>query len=250
MAHYKMTASSRVGCVRTNNEDMLLVGENLLRNGKMSYEYDTEQTGRFLVALADGMGGHNCGEVASEDVLSNLRYYFNDLPTNLSPEEFNEAIYDWLKSVCLMINSKGQHDPTFRDMGTTLVALAYYGNDYYWMNCGDSRLYLLHQGGLRQLTVDHSLSNLLGSTRHSSQIVNCIGGGSQDSYIDIVRCTEQVGEGDILMLCSDGLTDMVSDDEIRRMLIEGFDADALCQAAEDAGGHDNVSVTLIQVEKL
>ena len=235
-----ITASSRTGCVRTNNEDMLLIGELLLRNGKMSSRVATSGSDRYLLALADGMGGHSCGEVASADTLSNLRFFFNDMPAGLKPGGFEEAICGWLKSI---------NNIACRDMGTTLVALAYYGGLFFWMNCGDSRLYRLHDGGLTQLTKDHSLNNLMGVAKHSNLITNCIGGGCKTSYIDIVECTDQVMPGDTMMICSDGLTDMISDDEIRGILSDGFDADALCQAAEDAGGRDNISVIVARMSE-
>jgi protein phosphatase len=100
---------------------------------------------------------------------------------------------------------------------------------------------------LTQLTTDHSLSNLLGSPQHSNFITNCIGGGCKTSYIDLVQCTDLVLPGDVFMLCSDGLTDMVPDDEIARLLTAGHDAEALCEAAEEAGGADNVSVIVVRV---
>jgi protein phosphatase len=116
------------------------------------------------------------------------------------------------------------------------------------MNCGDSRLYRLHDGVLQQLTTDHSLNNLLGSNQHTNIITNCIGGGCKTSYIDLVQCTADVQPGDVFMLCSDGLSDMISDEEIARLLLSGHEATALCEAAEEAGGHDNVSVIVIHVE--
>ena len=249
MSHLHITASSRVGCVRTNNEDMILVKDSFLRNGKDHYVFDVEEEKQLLLALADGMGGHNCGEVASSDVLHNLRYFFNDLPSNLSSNVFTDAIYSWLTSICRTIDTKGHSDPIFQNMGTTLVALAYIGGEYYWMNCGDSRFYRLHHGELKQLTTDHSLSQMMGRKEHSSLIVNCIGGGCKESYIDIEKCTDEVEVGDVLLLCSDGLTDMIDDETIKGQLAAGFDADALCQLADDAGGCDNVSVVVIHVEE-
>ena len=249
MSHLHITASSRVGCVRTNNEDMILVKDSFLRNGKDHYVFDVEEEKQLLLALADGMGGHNCGEVASSDVLHNLRYFFNDLPSNLSSNVFTDAIYSWLTSICRTIDTKGHSDPIFQNMGTTLVALAYIGGEYYWMNCGDSRFYRLHNGELKQLTTDHSLSQMMGRKEHSSLIVNCIGGGCKESYIDIEKCTDEVEVGDVLLLCSDGLTDMIDDETIKGQLAAGFDADALCQLADDAGGCDNVSVVVIHVEE-
>ena len=133
-------------------------------------------------------------------------------------------------------------------MGTTLVAIALYEGRFYWMNCGDSRLYRLHEGKLQQLSTDHSLSNLTGEKSHSHIITNCIGGGCKSSYIDIVECSDQVASGDTFLLCSDGLSDMLDDATIERLLNDGSDANGLCRAAEAAGGFDNVSVALIHVE--
>jgi protein phosphatase len=244
-----ITASSRVGCVRSNNEDMILVSELLIRNGKMSRQVDSNDSDRYIIALADGMGGHSCGEVASAETLGNLKYYYSDLPKGLSPGDFNEAMNEWLISINYILEAKGVDDASCRGMGTTLVALAYYEKRFFWINCGDSRLYRLHDNKLQQMTTDHSLSNLMGvAEKHSPLITNCIGGGCKSSYIDLVECTKMVEPGDAFMLCSDGLTDMVDDQEIERLMVKGFDADALCQAAEDAGGRDNVSVILIRVE--
>ena len=246
----KITASSRVGLVRSNNEDMLLIGDLLLRNGKMSKQADTSDTDRYLVALADGMGGHAGGEVASADTLANVKFYFGDLPKGLAPGEFNEAMNEWLRSINHILESKGLDDYSCRGMGTTFVALAYYENRFFWMNCGDSRLYQLHDGKLQQLTTDHSYSVLIGSAvKHSPMITNCIGAGCRSSYLDLVECTTQIQPGDTIMLCSDGLSDLVDDKEIERLLAGEFDADALCQAAEDEGGRDNVSVIVCRFEE-
>ena len=242
-----ISAASRVGCIRTNNEDMLLVNDSYVRNGKMSTEVNMEEHDRYLLALADGMGGHQSGEVASSDVLHNLQFFFSEIPSNLRPGDFNESIYEWLESINNIIDSKGQMDPAYRGMGTTLVALAYYDGEFYSMNCGDSRFYRLHLGKLRQLTTDHSLSNLMGSSEHSNVITNCIGGGCKNSYIDMMQCTHDIQPKDTFLLCSDGLNDMISDIEIEGMLNDGYDADALCHAAELAGGVDNVSAIVFKV---
>ncbi len=245
-----ITASSRVGCVRSNNEDMILVGDLLVRNGKMSRNIDIADSDRYIFALADGMGGHSCGEVASADTLGNLKYYFSDLPKGLAPGNFNEAMNEWLRSINNILESKGMTDPSCRGMGTTLVALAYYEHRFFWMNCGDSRLYRQHDGKLQQLTTDHSLAALMGMTgKRSPLITNCIGGGCTGSYLDLVECTNMIEPGDAFMICSDGLTDMVDDEEIERIIAGDFDADALCQAAEDAGGRDNISVIVIRVSE-
>lgn len=242
-----ISAASNVGCVRHNNEDMILVGNEFVRNRELLSEVELPADGRMLVALADGMGGHNSGEVASHDVLSNLNFYYNDLPAGLQPGDFTEMVYDWLDSINHIIDSKGHSEARYRDMGTTLVALAYYEGEFYWMNCGDSRLYHFRENNLLQFTTDHSLNSLTGSSTHSNIITNCIGGGCKTSYLDMVQCTKDIRSGDLLMLCSDGLTDMVDDSHIHSLLACGCDASTLVDAALEAGGHDNVSVCLVRI---
>lgn len=248
MAHIQITASSRVGCIRNNNEDLILVDDALIRHSHYRTQFSTDDKSRLMLAVADGMGGHNCGEVASADTLSNLRYFFGDMPAHMNDNQIIESMNGWLRSICRDIDAKGHSAPTFRDMGTTLVAMFYYEGQYYWMNCGDSRLYRFHQGQLTQLTTDHSLSNVLGLQTHSYQIVNCIGGGTRDSYLDMASMTAQVEPGDVFVICSDGLSDMVTDDEICEFLQRGADADDLCDAAEAVGGYDNVSVIKISID--
>lgn len=244
---FSITAVSNVGCVRENNEDLVLVDTKFVRNDKYWTMVDVASTERYLIALADGMGGHNRGEVASSDALHNLQFFFSDLPTGLSSGDFNEMMIEWLNSINNIIDSKGRSEAQYRDMGTTLVSLAYFENEFYWMNCGDSRLYHFRDGVLKQLTTDHSLDNLKGTTGHSSIITNCIGGGCKSSFMDIVKCTDLFESGDILLLCSDGLTDMVSDAVIANLLNQGADASRLCDTALAAGGFDNVSVIVIKI---
>ena len=146
MSRIVLTAASRVGCVRSNNEDMILAYDKFVRSEAYQTEFMTENTDRFVIALADGMGGHLAGEVASAETLENLRFFINDLPKGLSSCEFNEMIMVWLDSVNKMISSKGLVDPSLSEMGTTLVGVTYYSGKYYWMNCGDSRLYRFRNG--------------------------------------------------------------------------------------------------------
>ena len=248
MSRIVLTAASRIGCVRSNNEDMVLAYDKLLRSDAYKTEFMTENTDRFIIALADGMGGHNAGEVASEETLSNLKYFIHDLPRGLAPGEMNEMMVEWLNSVNKMINSRGLMDTSKLDMGTTLVGVLYYGERYYWMNCGDSRLYRLRDGQLTHLTVDHSLTKNDGSQRHSNVITNCIGAGFKDSYIDFYEFTNDVLPGDTYLLCSDGLNDMITDLEIQELMVANKTANQLCEAAIEAGGFDNVSTCVFHIE--
>lgn len=248
MSKITLTAASRIGCVRSNNEDMVLAYDKFLRSDVYCTEFLTENTERFVIALADGMGGHRAGEVASEQVLDSLKFFISDIPRGLSIGEFDETMMVWLQSINNNINRQGRADPALLEMGTTLVGIIYYGGKYFWINCGDSRLYRLRDGKLVQISTDHSLSNARGEKKHSNIITNCIGAGCKNSYLDIFEFTADFKQGDIYMLCSDGLNDMVPNTKIEQLMNEGCTANDLCEAAIEAGGYDNVSVCMFHVE--
>ena len=235
MIRLQAVAKTDVGIMRQMNQDYCYA--------------NTNETGLLpnLFIVADGMGGHNGGEIASSDVLHNLQFFFSDLPATLSSGDFDEAIYDWLKSINSILDSKGRADVQYRDMGTTLVTLTYYNKRFYWMNCGDSRIYRLHGEELQQVSTDHSLNSMTGDKVHTGIITNCVGGGCQTSFIDMNECTDVVKPGDIWVLCSDGLSDMIDDEEIKQMLLDGADAQKLCDAAVAAGGFDNVSACVVKI---
>lgn len=242
-----MTAASRVGCIRSNNEDMVLAYDKLVRSDAYSTEFNSENTDRFVIAVADGMGGHQAGEVASERALSHLKYFISDLPRGLSSGQFHETMLEWLSAINKAINSHGHADPSKLEMGTTLVGVLYYNGQYYWMNCGDSRIYRYRDGQLKQLSTDHSLNMVNGTKKHSNVITNCIGAGCTNSYMDMFDMTADVLPGDIYLLCSDGLNDMVDDQDIARLLGSHCTANALCEAAIELGGYDNVSACVFEV---
>ena len=240
-----ISAASWTGRVRRQNEDMVLVNDRFVREDSYQTQIVLGREDRLLVAVADGMGGHNRGDVASNDTLHNLHYFFYDIPSCLTVGDFNEAIVEWLESINNYIASKGRADVQFKGMGTTLVGIAYYNRDFYSMNCGDSRLYRFRNHQLIQLTTDHSLNNMNAGEKRSNIITNCIGGGCRSSFIDMVQMTDDMLQGDVFLLCSDGLTDMLPDEAIIELLEQNADADALCSAAIKAGGIDNVSSCVI-----
>ena len=243
-----ISAASWTGRVRSQNEDMVLVDNRFIRENTYQTQIVLGREDRMMIAVADGMGGHNRGDVASNDTLRNLHYFFYDIPSCLNVNDFNEAMAGWLESINNYIASKGRADEQFKGMGTTLVGLAYYNNDFYSLNCGDSRLYRFRDHQLVQLTTDHSLSNLVGNEKHTNVITNCIGGGSKSSFIDMVTMTNDIMSDDVYLLCTDGLTDMLSDKAISELLEGKADADTLCSAAIEAGGIDNVSCCVISIK--
>ena len=243
-----ISAASWTGRVRSQNEDMVLVDNRFIREDTYKTQIVLGREDRMMIAVADGMGGHNRGDIASNDTLRNLHYFFYDIPSCLNVNDFNEAMAGWLESINNYIASKGRADEQYKGMGTTLVGLAYYNNDFYSLNCGDSRLYRFRNHQLVQLTTDHSLSNLVGDEKRTNVITNCIGGGSKSSFIDMVTMTNDIMSDDVYLLCSDGLTDMLSDKAISELLEGKADADTLCSAAIEAGGIDNVSCCVISIK--
>jgi len=248
MSVFLVTASSQTGCVRKNNEDMLLVNDKFLRDDKIeNMVIDDSGNTTTIFALADGMGGYNAGEIASSDVLHSLQFFVKDLPVGMSVAEFTEVMMKWFDNINMTIDTKGRINTDMALMGTTLVGFIHYDGKFFWMNCGDSRLYRLRDGKLSQISTDHSLREAFGSDEPSHVILNCIGGGCQTSYLDIYEFRDSVRDGDIYMLCSDGLNDMISDSEIEEELNTNGTAEALIEAAYNAGGGDNVSVIVAKV---
>ena len=243
-----ISAASWTGRVRSQNEDMVLVDNRFIREDTYQTQIVLGREDRMMIAVADGMGGHNRGDVASNDTLRNLHYFFYDIPLCLNISEFNEAMAGWLNSINNYVASKGRADEQFKGMGTTLVGIAYYNNEFYSLNCGDSRLYRFRDRQLVQLTTDHSLSNLKGDEKHTNVITNCIGGGCNSSFIDMVTMTNDIMPHDVYLLCSDGLTDMLSDKAISELLEGKAGANTLCSAAIEAGGIDNVSCCVITIK--
>ena len=243
-----ISAASWTGRVRSQNEDMILVDNQFIRDDTYKTQIILGREDRMMIAVADGMGGHNRGDIASNDTLRNLHYFFYDIPSCLNISKFNEAMAGWLESINNYIASKGRADEQYKGMGTTLVCLAYYNNEFYSLNCGDSRLYRFRDHQLAQLTTDHSLSNLEGDEKRSNIITNCIGGGSKSSFIDMVTMTNEIMPKDVYLLCTDGLTDMLSDKAISELLEGAADANTLCSAAIEAGGIDNVSCCVITIK--
>lgn len=209
---FKLTinACSDKGCVRNNNEDMVLVSNVFVRSDSYRVETDVDDNGRYIVAVADGMGGHRSGDVASEETLKSLSTTFISIPNNLEIGAFNESFYEWLDSINKFIERLGLRNERYRGMGTTLAAIVIYEDKIFWLNCGDSRIYRYRNGVLRQISHDHSLSNLTGNQDNPNVIVNCIGGGCKTSYIDLVEFTKDLMPNDMYLLCSDGLDKMLT----------------------------------------
>jgi serine/threonine protein phosphatase PrpC len=232
----RIGSATDVGLVRANNQDRLLVAEPLF-------------------AVADGMGGHAAGEVASAIAVTALEEAFTDrTPDGLAAaaKAANRAVWD-----------HAQTDLELRGMGTTLVALALVGEDgaeeLAVANVGDSRLYLLSQGDLVQVTADHSLVAELvaegqiqpeeAEVHPQRHVLTRALGVDADVAVDLL--TLDLHRGDRYLLCSDGLSREVSDDQVasilRRLADPGEAARELVSQAREHGGNDNITVVVVDV---
>ena len=108
---FAITASSNVGLVRKNNEDMILVRNKYVRDENYRTVIELDKCDRFVMAVADGMGGYDGGEVASQEVLASLHFYIGDLPAKLTATQFCEAMMEWVNSTNVTINTKGELSP-------------------------------------------------------------------------------------------------------------------------------------------
>ncbi len=221
-----------------------------------------------LVILADGMGGHNAGEVASEmAVTSIIQALQNSIPRTNTATVDDESgfthgtllIHDAIQKANQEIYQAANDQPQCQGMGTTLVAALYYEDRVTIANVGDSRLYRLRGGHLEQLTTDHTLLQELVDRGFYSQeeaeaslnrnvITRALG---TEPTIQVDLQEEILLPGDLYLLCSDGLNDMISDEKILttlRMFGGNLDkiGEELIRQANSAGGRDNVSVILVR----
>jgi protein phosphatase len=240
------------GMVRSHNEDSIATDAE---NG--------------LVVLADGMGGYNAGEVASgmatTVIVAEMRQILATTQPNQIDPRTNQTIAARLvREQVLRANSSiyqaAQNQPQYAGMGTTLVVSLFYDNRVLVAHLGDSRLYLLRDGAFRQLTRDHSLlqeqidSGLLSAeqaknAQHKNLVTKALG---IDPSVEPEIHEYQTRPGDLYLVCSDGLCDMVEDHEISMALqaLGGnlkLAAQQLVQMANDNGGRDNVSVILVRI---
>ncbi len=246
---YRITAFglTDVGSVRQRNEDVW-----------------REVAEHRLYVLADGMGGHRAGDVASREAVNalcqllpkklvrasadgdSLTYIRSSL--RLAMEEANRIVYMMAKS-----------DESLRGMGTTLCCVLCWEQKLIYAHVGDSRIYRLRRGELEQLTDDHSLYQELRSKgalqrvqkdefTYKNIITKAMG---TEPIVEPSVGMDELAVGDLLLICSDGLTDMVSQDEIKMILSQPHElekrAHNLVKAALNHGGLDNITVVLISV---
>lgn len=206
-----------------------------------------------LFVVADGMGGHKAGDYASKCTVETIVEEVAKSPKNLPVAILDDAIQYANK----LIKSKSMEDESLEGMGTTVVAATYMDDTLYVANVGDSRLYVIGDT-ITQITRDHSLVEEMvrmgGLDRAAARnhpdknIITRAIGASNSVNVDFFEVTMK--PGDIVLMCSDGLTNMIEDEDILRLIKSETDlkakADLLVKTANDNGGKDNIAVLLMQ----
>ena len=250
-AQVKIAGFTDIGLRRSHNEDQIGFNQNL-----------------GIAVLADGMGGHQAGEIAAQMAVS---YVLDALQSLINRDNAgpitSSQILDYVSHTISDSNCKifqaAEAQEERKGMGTTVVAAVVNGSRFYAGHVGDSRLYLYRQGTLKRITRDHSLVQDLidkgfytedeARNAHVGHVVTRALGTRSDVEVDTV--SHDLQPHDVLMLCSDGLSDMVPDWLIEETLTENSDdlngtARKLIKLANRHGGKDNISVILMQVQRV
>lgn len=248
----KICAKTDIGLKRKNNEDTYLI----VTNGQNVQDYG------MLFAVADGMGGHAFGEVASKMVCEGLSEYYKKKQSPSLGLDFHQSRLHHLIRTIRFANNQilraSERNQIFEGMGTTLSVLVLLKGKALIAHVGDSRIYRLRQGHLEQLTVDHTMAQFLveegeitpeDAVKHPARHILTQVLGSNIDEVD--TRIEKLQPGDLFLLCSDGMYDMLADDDMLKILIAPSNAQAVCdQLLESAiknGGKDNVTVIVVKV---
>lgn len=240
-------AVNDIGCSRTNNEDMMSVGGILIRDSALEFPATINDAPEsyFYILVSDGMGGHEKGEEASELLLKSISEAFQE--GRIKPESAEDNLRQTVTEVSDTLNMRGIEENQERILGCTLTGVVWVGAKTFLVNAGDSRTYRLRSGILKQLTTDDTEKGITGDENASKLLLNAIGGGSH-GRLAVEDITDRIMEGDTVLVCSDGLTDMVEDEGIEEILCNGErPAEMLVQKANMNGGADNISVIVAQI---
>jgi len=252
---FYMGRRTHVGMVRTLNEDSIMTLEI-----NRIHQSISKPLGVYVVA--DGMGGHAAGEVASGTIINAIaQKALKELMVDEAHQGDGNDRQRWLREAVENANADvfNLRKQAGTDMGATLVAAVLEGNQGYVTHIGDSRAYMINAAGIHRLTTDHSLVERLIATNQITReearvhpqrnvIYRTIG---DKSTVEVEISTPTLEVGDYLLLCSDGLSGMVNDAQLQRLVISAASPQAACdvliRAANDAGGDDNISVIIVKI---
>lgn len=245
------SCASHIGKVRKNNEDYC--------RGEVIQTDNLETVGIF--AMADGMGGHSKGEVASQLAVENIICFLKEnllQSKSIKIDYIDDIIKQAYNSVNSIIYKKSIGELEFNGMGTTLTTAIIYKDNLYVANVGDSRCYILENNNFEKITIDHSVveelirANVITEEEAKSHprrnhITRAMG---TDEMVIVDIFKRKLNKDDIVLLATDGLTGFVEDKDIKSIIVENKDikilSDELINMANDISGRDNVSVILIK----
>jgi protein phosphatase len=261
-----------IGCVRESNEDQFLVAD-LAKTMRIRHtslpdpkvQFGNERGHLFLVA--DGMGGHAAGEYASamavtaiqQFTLNTLKWFFH--PDGADAHRVLAQFQTALREAEARIFEESSEHPELHGMGTTVTMAYHLDSQLCIVHAGDSRAYMFEAGELHQVTQDHTVAAEMvrrGSLKPSDEarhrlrnlITNVVGGNEPLHYVESHAL--QLQAGDRLLMCSDGLTEMVSHERIAETLRDELEPEAACRKlvaqANDAGGRDNITVVIARFD--
>ncbi len=261
------------GMVRESNEDQFLIAElarTLWVRQTSLPQPDTQHSRNrgHVLLVADGMGGHQAGEVASALTVTTIEAFILHILkrfSNLQPSDEPSVLMDFqaaLREADARVFDEAAHHPEFAGMGTTLTMAFVSGRRLFVVHAGDSRCYLFRDGELTHLTNDHTLASELarrgvikpqevGHHQWRAHVVtNVIGGGTTGVHADMRQAELQAG--DVVLLCSDGLSEMIADEEIAAILAATTEPQSACErlvtAANDGGGRDNITAVVARFD--
>ena len=224
----KISGHSDIGRERKDNQDAFYLGEN-------------------WAVIADGMGGHNGGEIASNATVAAIKTYLDKEIIEIIPE-IKEAI-NLANEIVLELGTGNQGG-----MGTTAV-LAFVSDKAYIASVGDSRAYLIREDEITQVTTDHTIVNTLleigtitenqvGTHPQKNILTRAVG---TDSKLEIDTFEVSLQKGDVILMCTDGLYNAISDIEILELIRAGAETKAMCELASKRSGRDNCTVVKVEV---
>lgn len=266
---FKIGALTDVGLVRTNNEDNFLIIPDLaaVASGSDSNAvYDLGRNGALMV-VADGMGGMNAGEVASETAIASIKTSFS--PVMITPEVLGSdlSVVNFMNKAIVAADAKikaaAMRNPESQGMGTTIVLAWILGDKLYVSWCGDSRAYVFNSAGLHQITKDHSYVQSLvdeGQIKREEAFDNPQSNVITRSLCDAMGPAEPealfrpypLANGDTIILCTDGVSGMLRDSELEDVIGSSPDdlyslMDNIKTAVKTAGASDNFTMCITQV---
>lgn len=235
------------------------IGKSRKENQDGIYICDEFENVKYFI-IADGMGGVNGGKIASTAAIETIKDYIeeNIYDIELEEEQIKKLIKDAILNANKFIFQKAMRETDYKGMGTTVILAITYGNRVYIGHVGDSRLYRIRKNIIRQLTKDHSYVQAL-LQEGSITKAEAENHPQKNILLKVVGCEEEIEpdifvkgfkKDDVLLMCTDGLTNMISVNDIYNTIVEGKDnlkntCKKLINMANANGGYDNVSVILI-----